>query len=354
MYNRFSQVKLPDAFAFFSGKRLVPIMTAITSLVISAVLFFIWPVVYSGLVSFGKAILDLDAIGAGLYGFFNRLLIPTGLHHALNSVFWFDVAGINDIANFWSGQGEKGVTGMYQAGFFPVMMFGLPAAALAMYHTAKTKKKKTAASLLLAAGFASFFTGVTEPLEFSFMFLAPALYVVHAALTGISMAVAATFDWTAGFGFSAGFIDFVLSSRLPLANQPYMLIVQGLIIAVIYYVLFRLLIIKFNFKTPGREDDVDRTNNVNEHSSSSDHLSTMAKEIYAGLGGDENVIALDNCVTRLRLDVKDMEAVDQQRIKNTGVPGIHIVGKNSIQVIVGTQVQFVTDEIKKIRNDKHN
>src|SRR5699024_3741972 len=144
MYNRFSHVRLPDAFAFFSGKRLVPIMTAVSSLAVAGPLFFVWPVVYSGLVSFGTAIIDLDAIGAGLYGFFNRLLIPTGLHHALNSVFWFDVAGINDIANFWSGQGEKGVTGMYQAGFFPVMMFGLPAAALAMYHTAKTNKKKTA------------------------------------------------------------------------------------------------------------------------------------------------------------------------------------------------------------------
>ncbi|WP_163580629.1 N-acetylglucosamine-specific PTS transporter subunit IIBC [Gracilibacillus saliphilus] len=349
MYNRFSHVKLPDAFAFFSGKRLVPIMTAVSSLLISAVLFFVWPVVYSGLVSFGKAILDLDAIGAGLYGFFNRLLIPTGLHHALNSVFWFDVAGINDIANFWSGEGEKGVTGMYMAGFFPVMMFGLPAAALAMYHTAKTTRKKTVASLLLAAGFASFFTGVTEPLEFSFMFLAPALYVVHAALTGISMAVAAAFDWTAGFGFSAGFIDFFLSSKLPLANQPLMLLVQGLVIAVIYYVLFRFLITKFNFKTPGREDDVEQVENASEESSGDNDIATMAKEIYAGLGGDDNVVTLDNCVTRLRLDVKDMDAVDQQRIKNTGVPGINIVGKNSIQVIVGTQVQFVADEIRKIR-----
>ncbi|MBR2681097.1 MAG: PTS transporter subunit EIIC, partial [Exiguobacterium sp.] len=178
MYNRFSQVKLPDALAFFSGKRLVPIMTAFSMILVSVALYFIWPVVYTGLVGFGESISKLGAFGAGLYGFFNRLLIPTGLHHALNSVFWFDVAGINDIGNFWSGEGEKGVTGMYQAGYFPIMMFGLPAAALAMYHTAKTKRKKQAASLLLAAAFASFFTGVTEPLEFSFMFLAPVLYLV--------------------------------------------------------------------------------------------------------------------------------------------------------------------------------
>ncbi|WP_114351418.1 N-acetylglucosamine-specific PTS transporter subunit IIBC [Saliterribacillus persicus] len=349
MYNRFSQVKLPAALAFFSGKRLVPIMTAASMLFVSALLFFAWPVIYTGLVSFGKSISDMGAFGAGIYGFFNRLLIPTGLHHALNSVFWFDVAGINDIANFWSGEGTKGVTGMYQAGFFPVMMFGLPAAALAMYHTAKTSRRKTAASLLLAAAFASFFTGVTEPLEFSFMFLAPALYVVHAALTGLSLAIAATFQWTAGFGFSAGFVDFVLSARLPLANLPFMLLVQGLVFGVIYYVLFRFLIVKFDLKTPGREDDAEVTTSSDQPTSKGDDISVMASEIYAGLGGDDNVVSVDNCVTRLRLEVNDMSSVDQQRIKNTGVPGINIVGKNSIQVIVGTQVQFVADEINRIR-----
>ncbi|GGM30539.1 PTS glucose transporter subunit IIBC [Paraliobacillus quinghaiensis] len=354
MYNRFSHVKLPDALAFFSGKRLVPIMSAASMLVASAVLFYVWPVVYSGLVSFGTSISDLGAAGAGLYGFFNRLLIPTGLHHALNSVFWFDVAGINDIGNFWAGTGEKGVTGMYQAGFFPVMMFGLPAAALAMYHTAKTKRKKQAASLLLAAGFASFFTGVTEPIEFSFMFLAPALYVVHAALTGVSLFIASLFEWTAGFGFSAGFVDFVLSSRLPLANMPYMLILQGVVFALIYYFLFRFLITKFNFKTPGREDeDMDAVNNDKDDkvSADKDEVATMAKEIYDGLGGDANVVSVDNCVTRLRLEVKDMDAVDQNKIKATGVPGINVVGANNIQVIVGTQVQFVADEIQKIRKN---
>src|SRR5690606_31393368 len=155
------------------------------------------------------------------------------------AVFWFDTVGINDIGNFWSSTGEQGITGRYQAGFFPIMMFGLPAAALAMYHTAKTKRRKQAASLMLAAGFASFFTGVTEPLEFSFMFLAPALYVVHAALTGLSLFIAASFQWTAGFGFSAGLIDFVLSLRIPIANMPLMLLVQGLFFALIYYFLFR-------------------------------------------------------------------------------------------------------------------
>ncbi|RKQ32521.1 N-acetylglucosamine-specific PTS transporter subunit IIBC [Oceanobacillus halophilus] len=353
LYNRFSHVKLPDALAFFSGKRLVPILTAATMLIVSLILLFIWPIVYSGLVSFGEAISGLGALGAGLYGFFNRILIPTGLHHALNNVFWFDVAGINDIGNFWSGEGTKGVTGMYQAGFFPIMMFGLPAAALAMFHTAKTKRKKQAASLLMAGALAAFLTGVTEPLEFAFMFLAPALYVVHALLTGISLFIAASFGWTAGFSFSAGLIDFILSSQLPLANNPWMLIVLGLVMAAIYYFLFRFLIVKFNFKTPGREDEDSDDEVVDSEPAPSgkDKYAVMASTIYDALGGDENVTSVDNCATRLRLEVKDMNAVDQKKIKSTGVPGVNVVGKHSIQVIVGTQVQAVADEVSRLRKE---
>lgn len=358
MYNRFSNVRLPDALAFFSGKRLVPIMSAASMMVVSAVLFFVWPIVYNGLVSFGEAIIGLEAVGAGIYGFLNRLLIPTGLHHALNSVFWFDVAGINDIANFWASEGEKGITGRYQAGFYPIMMFGLPAAALAMYHTAKTKRKKQAASLLMAAAFASFFTGVTEALEFSFMFLAPVLFVVHAALTGLSLFVAALFEWTAGFSFSAGFVDYTLSLAVPIANQPYMLLVQGLVFAVIYYFLFRFLIVKFDLKTPGREADEPGEGAIEESyeaddetpdAGEKDETAVMAEKIYEGLGGDENVRTVDNCVSRLRLEVEDMDKVDQDKIKKTGVPGINVVSKHNIQVVVGTQVQFVADEIRKIR-----
>ena len=350
MYNRFSHVKLPDALAFFSGKRLVPIMTSFFMLFVSLVLLFIWPPVYTALVSFGEWIAGLGAAGAGLYGFFNRLLIPTGLHHALNSVFWFDVAGIDDIGKFWDGSGEKGVTGMYQAGFFPVMMFGLPAAALAMYHTAKTKHKKQVASLMLAAGFAAFFTGVTEPLEFAFMFVAPLLYLVHAVLTGLSLAIAATFQWTAGFGFSAGLIDMILSSRLPLANQPYMLIVQGLIFAVIYYSLFRFIIVKFNLNTPGRGEVLDTSVDEKQYAAASvdNKYAGLAYEIYAGLGGEDNITSIENCATRLRVEVRDLDAVDQNRIKSTGVPGIKITGRDSLQVIIGTDVQFVADEVKKI------
>lgn len=346
MFNRFSHVKLPDFLAFFSGKRMVPIITSFVMIAVSAVLFFIWPIFYGGLVSFGETISGLGAAGAGLYGFFNRLLIPTGLHHALNAVFWFDTVGINDISNFWSSTGEKGITGMYQAGFFPIMMFGLPAAALAMYHTANTKRKKQAASLMLAAGFASFFTGVTEPLEFAFMFLAPALYVVHATLTGLSLFIAASFQWTAGFGFSAGFIDYFLSLSIPIANQPYMLIVQGLVFAVIYYFLFRFLIIKFNLKTPGREDDDEVKTEV---TSSDNKFAVMAATIFAGLGGTKNVTSAEHCATRLRVEVKNMDLVDQMKIKSSGIHGINVVGPKSIQVIVGTNVQFVADEVDKLR-----
>ncbi|TCJ05080.1 N-acetylglucosamine-specific PTS transporter subunit IIBC [Cytobacillus praedii] len=349
MYNRFSHVKLPDFLAFFSGKRLVPIMSAVSMLVVSAALFFIWPVVYSGLVSFGESISSLGAAGAGIYGFFNRLLIPTGLHHALNAVFWFDTVGINDIGNFWASAGEKGVTGMYQAGFFPIMMFGLPAAALAMYHTAKTGKKKMVASLMLAAGFASFFTGVTEPIEFVFMFLAPALYVVHAALTGLSLFIAAAFQWTAGFGFSAGFIDFALSLRIPIANMPLMLVVQGLGFALVYYFLFRFLIVKFDLKTPGRGDDMEDEGEGITGNASANKFSEMAAIIYDGLGGDENVVSVDYCATRLRVEVETVDKVDQKKIKTTGVPGINVLGPQSIQVIIGTNVQFVADEVERIR-----
>ena len=218
-YNKFKGTKLPDALGFFSGKRCVAIVTAVYSIFASIVLFFAWPVIYGALVTFGKSIVSTGAIGAGIYEFFNRLLIPFGLHHALNSVFWFDVAGINDLGNFWSGKGTLGVTGMYMTGFFPVMMFGLPAGALAMYHTAKDKKKKAVYGLLLAGAISSFFTGVTEPLEFAFMFLAPGLYVVHAGLAGISAIVCTLLPVRSGFNFSGGFVDWVLSFKAPYGRK---------------------------------------------------------------------------------------------------------------------------------------
>lgn len=345
MFDKFHRTELPQALAFFSGKRLVPIMTSIAMLIVSGVLFFVWPAIFSGLVGFGIVMTKMGAFGAAVYGFFNRLLIPVGLHHALNAVFWFDLAGINDIGNFWAGTGIKGVTGMYQAGFFPVMMFGLPAAGFAIYQTAKPEKKAQIASLMLAAGFASFFTGVTEPLEFAFMFVAPLLYIIHAALTALSLFIASTLHATAGFGFSAGLVDFVLSSRLPLANKPFLLIIQGLVFAVLYYVVFKTLIVKFNLMTPGREEDTVEEERV-VLTKNKNHAE-VAKVIFEALGGKENLVSIDNCATRLRLEVKDTTLVNDKVIR-TVAAGIVKPSKTDVQVIIGPYVEFVAAELKKL------
>ncbi|WP_291650834.1 N-acetylglucosamine-specific PTS transporter subunit IIBC [Clostridium sp.] len=342
-YNKFKGTKLPDALGFFSGKRSVAIMTSFASLIAAVILYFVWPMVYGALVSFGKAIIATDAVGAGIYGFFNRLLIPTGLHHALNSVFWFDVAGINDIANFWGGTGTLGQTGMYMSGFFPVMMFGLPAGALAMYHTAKDNKKKAVYGLLLAAGLGSFFTGVTEPLEFAFMFLAPGLYFAHALLTGISLTVVALLPVRAGFNFSAGLVDWILSFKAPMALNPLWLIPIGLVVGFIYYVVFRIIIVKFNLKTPGREDDDEE---FTDNSAITGDMNELAKAYIEALGGKQNIVTVDNCVTRLRLNVKDNSIIVDKKLTALGARGVIRPGKGSIQVIVGTNVQFVADAIK--------
>jgi len=346
-YNRFKNTKLPDALAFFSGKRSVAIVTGGVSIVIAFILMFIWPVIYGWLVAFGEAVLGLGAFGAAIYGFFNRLLIPTGLHHALNQVFWFDIAGINDLGNFWQNTGVRGETGVYMSGFFPIMMFGLPGAALAMYHTAKTKQKKIAAGILLSASFASFLTGVTEPIEFAFMFLAPILYVVHAGLTAISMFVVALLPIRAGFNFSGGFIDLLLSSRTPLALNPWMLAVVGVIFFAIYYFLFRVIIVKMNLKTPGREDE-DYAAEESKITLASKDYDGIAKTILEGLGGKSNITSLDNCVTRLRVEVKDYLGVNEKAIKSAGVSGVIRPGKTSVQIVIGTQVQHVADAMKKL------
>ncbi|MEG1952991.1 MAG: N-acetylglucosamine-specific PTS transporter subunit IIBC [Hydrogenoanaerobacterium sp.] len=347
-YNRFKNTKLPDALGFFSGKRCVAIVTAGITLVVTLILFFAWPIIYSALVAFGKAIVGTGAIGAGIYAFFNRLLIPVGLHHALNSVFWFDVAGVSDLTNFWAGTGVLGTTGMYMTGFFPVMMFGLPGAALAMYQTAKTKNKKIAAGLLGAAALCSFFTGVTEPLEFSFMFLAPVLYLIHALLTGVSAFVCALLPVRAGFNFSAGFVDWFLSFKAPMAQNPWIIIPIGLVFFALYYIIFRVVIVKMNLKTPGREDDDEVDEKEKKIVLSNSNYAAVAAVILEGLGGKGNIASVDNCITRLRVEVKDYTLVDEKKIKSAGVAGVMRPGKTSVQVIVGTQVQFVADEMKKL------
>ncbi|HUM83452.1 MAG TPA: N-acetylglucosamine-specific PTS transporter subunit IIBC [Lachnospiraceae bacterium] len=349
-YNKFKGTHLPDFLSFFSGKRCVAIVTAGVSLIAVVILYFLWPVIYGGLVAFGEFMIGAGAIGAGVYGFLNRLLIPFGLHHALNSVFWFDVAGINDIGKFWGTMegGILGQTGMYMTGFFPVMMFGLPAAALAMYHTAKPENKSTAKGLLLSAAVSSFFVGVTEPLEFSFMFLAPGLYAVHAVLTGISLAICTLLPVRSGFNFSGGFVDWFLSFKAPMAENPWMIPLIGIVFAVIYYFVFRFVIIKFNLKTPGREENTEEEEK--KIVLASNDYTAMAKIILEGCGGASNIKSIDNCVTRLRLEIKDYTKIDERLIKSSGAPGVIRPGKNSLQVIIGTKVQFVADEFKKLVN----
>jgi PTS system N-acetylglucosamine-specific IIC component len=343
IYNKFKDVELHKALSFFSGRRLVPILTAATMIVISFLLMYIWPIVFGGLVTFGETIAKMGPAGAGIYGFLNRLLISVGLHHALNAVFWFDVAGINDLGNFWAGTGTKGVTGMYMAGFFPIMMFGLVGAAAAFVKTAKPENRAKISSIMLAAGFTTFFTGVTEPLEFSFMFLAPGLYFVHAVLTGISLYIAASMHWIAGFGFSGGLVDFILSSGTKLANKPYMLIAQGLVFMVVYYFLFVFLITKFNLKTPGREDADEEEE---ETTAPTSHTET-AQLILEYVGGKDNLTDVDNCATRLRLEVKDQSLVQKDKIKKIA-SGVLTPGKTSVQIIIGGHVEFVCDELKKL------
>ena len=345
-YNKFKGTQLPDALGFFSGKRCVAIITAVFSLVVSLILLFVWPVIYGALVAFGEGVLSLGPVGAGIYGFLNRLLIPFGLHHAVNSVFWFDVAGINDLGLFWSGAegAVLGQTGQYMAGFFPIMMFGLPAGAFAMVQCAKPEKKNIAMGLLASAALASFFTGVTEPLEFSFMFLAPGLYLIHAILTGVSVGLVAALPTRAGFNFSAGLVDYILSFKAPMALNVWMLIPIGIVFAIIYYVVFRFVITKFDLKTPGREDDDDETKAV----LANNDYTAVAKAVLAGCGGKGNIKSIDNCITRLRLEVKDYTKVDEKAIKAAGVAGVVRPGKTSVQVIIGTKVQFVADEFKKL------
>lgn len=361
VYNRFSHVELPKALSFFSGRRLVPILVSFLMILVAFILMYIWPVIFNGLVGFGEHIQKLGSAGAGIYAFFNRLLIPVGLHHALNSVFWFDVAGINDIPKFLGGaqsladgSATVGITGRYQAGFFPIMMFGLPGAALAIYHCARPENRVKVGSIMLAAAFAAFFTGITEPLEFSFMFVAPVLYLIHAVLTGISVFIAASMHWIAGFGFSAGLVDMVLSTRNPLATHWYMLIPQGLVFFVIYYVVFRFTIKKFNLMTPGRElaVDGDETDgydvNVDKTDSGESATESLARRYIGAIGGSANLTSIDACITRLRLNVNDSAQVNEAVAKRLGASGVIRLNKQSVQIIVGTQAESIASAMKKV------
>ena len=348
-YNKFKNTKLPNWLAFFSGKRCVAIIAGLVSIVVSAVLLFVWPLLFSALVALGDAVAGMSVVGAGIYAFLNRLLIPTGLHHALNNVFWFDTIGLGDLQHFWAGDTSADVTwslGMYMSGFFPCMMFGIPGAALAMIQCAKPAKKKIAIGLVASAAVCSFVCGVTEPFEFGFMFLAPGLYVIYALLYGIFTIVTVALGFRAGFSFSAGATDLLFSSTLPAAQKTLLIIPLGIAAFVVFYFVFLFAIKKFNLKTPGREDDdLEEEKNVQL---ASDDYTEIAKKILAGCGGKGNIVSIYNCVTRLRLEVRDMTAVNDKAIKAAGVAGVIKPGKTSVQVIVGTKVQFVADAFSKL------
>ena len=347
-YNKFKNTQLPDWLAFFSGKRSVAIVTAVVSIVVSVVLLFVWPVIFGVLVALGNGIAKMGGVGAGIYAFLNRLLIPTGLHHALNNVFWFDTIGLGDLSHYWAGDTSADVgwdLGMYMSGFFPCMMFGIAGAALAMVKTAKNKK--AAIGLVLSAAICAFVCGVTEPFEFGFMFLCFPLYIVYAALYGIFTIITYYSGFRAGFCFSAGATDLVFSASLPAAANTWMIIPLGIAAFVVFYLVFRFAITKFDLKTPGREDEDEEAAEANITLANNDYTA-IAKGVLAAVGGKGNVANVDYCATRLRFEIKDHTAVDEKAVKKAGAAGVIRPSKTACQVVIGPKVQFVYDELKKM------
>ncbi len=349
-YNKFKNTQLPDWLAFFSGKRFVAIATAVVSIIVSVVLLFVWPIIFGALVAIGNGIVGLGGIGAGIYAFLNRLLIPTGLHHALNNVFWFDTIGLGDLKHFWAGDvtGQNGVTwdlGMYMSGFFPCMMFGIPGAALAMVQTAKNKK--AAIGLVVSAAICAFVCGVTEPFEFGFMFLCFPLYIVYAALYGIFTIITYYTGFRAGFSFSAGATDLIFSASLPAAAKTWMIIPLGIAAFLVFYLVFKFAIVKFDLKTPGREDEDAEAAEANITLANND-FTAIASGVLAAVGGKGNVANVDYCATRLRFEVKDSTAVNEKAVKAAGAAGVIRPSKTACQVVIGPKVQFVYDELKKM------
>lgn len=348
LYNKFYNVKFPQWLAFFGGRRFVPIVTAATMTILAGLLGYAWPPIQEGLDSAGEWILNAGMFGVGAYGFLNRLLIPTGLHHVINTVVWFDFGTFTDA----SGEVVRGeinrflkgdpTAGPFLSGFFPIMMFGLPAACLAMYAAAKKERKALVGGMLFSIGFTSFLTGITEPIEFTFMFLSPLLYVIHALLTGVSMMVSYALDIHHGFGFSAGAIDYVLNYGL--ATNPLLLLVVGLGIGIIYFVIFYFLIIKLDLKTPGREDEDE--DDVENAGSGNGAVDVRAYHMIEGLGGVKNIAAIDYCTTRLRMTVNDAGLVDEKELKRHGAMGVMKVNKTNVQVVIGTAVEFLADAMK--------
>ncbi|MBG9782430.1 glucose-specific PTS transporter subunit IIBC [Shouchella lehensis] len=355
-YNRFHDIEMPAFLGFFAGKRFVPIVTAAMTFIVALLLLIVWPPIQTGLNEVSVFLLETGQYFAVFFfGFIKRLLIPFGLHHIFHAPFWFEFGQYTNAAGeivrgdqlIFFAQLRDGVditAGQFMVGEFPIMMFGLPAAALAMYHAAKPEKKKVVAGLMVSAALTSFLTGITEPLEFMFLFVAPVLFVIHALLDGISFVIMTYFSVNVGFTFSGGAIDFFLFGILPNQDGWWITIIVGLIFAVIYYTVFRFAIVKFNLKTPGRE--VEEATNEKAKDKGA-----LAGHILTAMGGKENIAHLDACITRLRVSVNDIKAVDKKELKNLGAAGVLEVGDN-IQAIFGPRSETIKGQMQDIMSGK--
>lgn len=346
LYNKYKSIKVPDFLGFFGGKRFVPIITSFYTLIIGVIAGYVWPLIQNGISSFGNAIANSGAVGAGIFGFLNRLLIPVGLHHVLNSFVWFQFGEFTnsagkvvtgDLTRFFAGDPNAG---NFMTGFFPIMMFALPAACLAMITAAKKEQRKEVTGMLLGVAFTSFLTGITEPIEFTFMFISPILYGLHALLTGLSLAISTALGVKLGFGFSAGLIDYVLSFGI--ATKPLIAIVIGLIFGAIYYFVFLYVIKKYDLPTPGRVEE----ESVVLSGLGNSELKEKGIFILEALGGKVNVENIDACITRIRVTVKDTSKVNEKRLKELGATGIIKLGSNNMQIVVGTIADPLVTHIK--------
>lgn len=354
LYNKFKDIQLPQFLGFFAGKRFVPIITSLIMIFLGVLSGYIWPVIQNGLDAFGNGVASTGAVGTFGFGLLNRLLIPFGLHHVMNSIFWFtfgtftNAAGEivrGDLTRYFAGDPASG---MFMTGFFPIMMFALPAACLAMITAAKKEKRKEVSGMLIGIGFTSFLTGITEPIEFLFMFLSPVLYGIHAVLTGIAGAITYIFNMKLGFGFSAGFIDYALNFSKPNTNNPLGLALVGLVFAVVYYFIFLFIIKKFDVKTPGREDDDEDDLIEDTRSTGSSNLSEKAKGILEAIGGKQNILSIDACVTRIRLSLVDGSKINEKVLKRLGISGVMKMGEGNYQIVVGTLADPIVTQMKKL------
>lgn len=348
LYDRYHEITLPPYLGFFGGRRFVPIIVSFAALVIGMAMSWFYPVFSAGLTSVATFIGGAGALGAFVYGFVNRMLIPLGLHHIVNTYIWFVYGDLvqgqevvtGELSRFAAGDPEAG---RLTAGFYPVLMFGLPAAALAMIHSARANQRKVAVGILSAAGLTAFLTGITEPLEFAFMFVAFPLYVLHALLTGLSLAVAYTLDIHLGFSFSAGLVDLLLYGTAPSAKNIPLLLVMGVVFFVLYYAIFRFAITRWNMRTPGRESDDDLAASGSAHDAVGGDAD-RTEALIAAFGGRDNLEHVDACITRLRIEVADKNAVDHARLKALGAAGVIEVG-NNVQAIFGTQADAMRSDI---------